>query len=342
MTRHDNAPRKRVRAAVAALAAAVLVLAGCDGGSPDPSRSGSLEKVTYLTGAGIQGREAYVYVAIDKGYFAEAGFEVQVQPGNGTEKNLQLLQAGTADFAVVDITAALIAYGTKKFTDFTVVSAIQHRNLACIMAVDGHGISSPKDLTGKKIAYIPGGVVKLLFPTYAQLAGINPASITWVAMPPAQMPQNLASGSIDAATQFVVGAPAIAAASRGHRQPIVMPFSDYLSDLYGNGVAVTKKAAAGDPERVKRFNSALFKGLTYAMEHPDEAGEIYARHQKTQPPGVAAAENRLMTPYVRAGGATIGTLDTSQTARNIAILQGAGVIPAGLTPADVITIGLTG
>ena len=126
------------------------------------------EKVSFLTGLSIQGREAYVYVAMEKGYFKDAGLEVEVKPGQGTNANLQLLQSGQVDFAVLDITGALIEYGKGTFKDFTIVNAIQQRNLACLMALEGSGIAGPKDLAGKKIAYIPGGVVRTLFPTYAE------------------------------------------------------------------------------------------------------------------------------------------------------------------------------
>jgi NitT/TauT family transport system substrate-binding protein len=143
---------------VTAIAGTALALAAGCAGSGGPA---GLERVSYLTGAGVQGRESYIYVAMARGFFREAGLEVEVRPGNGTLQNLQVLQSGQADFAVVDITAALIEYGRSgsKFRDFTVVSAIQQRNLACIMALDGSGITRAADLAGKRIAYIPGGVV---------------------------------------------------------------------------------------------------------------------------------------------------------------------------------------
>lgn len=336
--------RRTSRLLGVALAGTALVLAaGCTSSDKKDSAStktAALEKVTYLTGAGVAGREAYIYVAMDKGYFKDAGLEVEVKPGNGTLQNLQVLQAGQADFAIVDITAALIEYGKagSKLKDFTVVSAIQQRNLSCIMALDGSGIAGPKDLAGKKIAYIPGGVVKTLFGTYASLAGVDGSKINWVSMPVTQMPANLASGSIDAATQFVVGRPGVEAAAKG-KKAVVLPFSDYLTDLYGNGLAVTKKAVADNPDKVKRFNDAMLKGLQFAVDNPAEAGKIYAKYQKLQPEVVAAAENTLMVPYVKssAGGASVGALDAQRVARNIAIIQGANVIPAAIKPEDVVS-----
>jgi hypothetical protein len=83
------------------------------------------------------------------------------------------LQSGQVDFSTLDITDAVIAYGKGAVKDFTIVSAIQQRNVACLTAPQGSGITSPRDLAGKKIAYIPGGVVRDLFDTYAKLAGVD-------------------------------------------------------------------------------------------------------------------------------------------------------------------------
>lgn len=331
--------------AIAAVALSMALAGGCSSGEAAQPTSGNgapaaLEKVRFLTGLSVQGRESYIFVAIEKGYFKEAGLEVEVTPGNGTTQNLQVLQSGTADFAVIDITAAFIEYGKGTFKDFTIVSAIQQRNLACFMALEGSGISRPKDLEDKKVAYIPGGVVKLLFDAYADLAGVNKTKVQWVNMPAQQMGQGLAAGSIDAATQFVVGQPGIEAAAKG-KKVVVLPFSEYLTDLYGNGLGVSKKSMQEKPDRVKKFNQAMLKGLAYAIANPAEAGEIYAKYQKIQTKEVAAAETALMVPYVNpGGGAPIGTIDPLRAARNIAILQGVGVIPSVINAQDVVSFDL--
>lgn len=325
------------KAAVAVAVALTLAIAGCGGGDADAGKPAA-EKVTYLTGAGVQGREAYVYVAIEKGYFAAAGFDVEVRPGNGTNQNLQLLQSGQADFAVVDITAALIEYGRGTFTGFTVVSALHQRNLSCIAAVAGKGVAQPRDLAGKRIGYLPGGVVKALFDAYAGRAGVDAKSIEWVNMPAQQMAQNLAAGTVDAATQLVVGAPAIEAAAKG-KKVVVLPLSDHLPDLYGNGIAVGRAAATDQPDRVRRFNEAVLKGLADAIADPAEAGRIYAKYQKIQPPAVAEAEVRLMVPYAT-GGAALGALDEARMTRNVELVHGAGAMPKVVEPADVVSFDL--
>lgn len=102
------------------------------------------DKAVYLTGVGLQGREAYVYSAVDQGWYDG---DVEVQPGNGTNQNLTLLTGGRADYAVVDVTAALVEHGRGTSTGFTVVAGLQQRTLACLMALrDGPVTSLALDL----------------------------------------------------------------------------------------------------------------------------------------------------------------------------------------------------
>jgi NitT/TauT family transport system substrate-binding protein len=323
----------------AALVGALAVSSGCSGSEDDGSGGNeppAIQKVSFLAGLNVQGRDSFVLVAQEKGFFKEVGLEVEVQPGRGGEGNLKLLQSGQVDFSTLDITDAIIAYGKGAFKDFTIVSAIQQRNVACLTALQGSGITSPRDLAGKKIAYIPGGVVRDLFDTYAKLAGVDGSKITWVNMPGQAIPASLAAGSIDAAVQFVLGTPAIERAAKG-RKAVVFPYSDYLTDLYGTGVAVSKKTAQEKPDLVRKFNQAMLKGLAYTIEHPDEAGEIYAKTQKLQPAPVAAAEVRLLKPYVQVSGAPLGALDRERLARSIAILEAAGAVPAGVNIDEFIS-----
>jgi len=48
-----------------------------------------------------------------------------------------------------------------------------------------------------------------------------------------------------------------------------------------------------------------------------------------------------MTPYVTAGGGPFGGLDKERASRAIAILQGAGLIPSGLTADQVVDFDIT-
>jgi NitT/TauT family transport system substrate-binding protein len=318
-----------------------LVAAGCTAGSStaaNKSDTTKTEKVNYATGFGTFGREAYVYVGIDKGYFRDAGIEVTVTPGNGTGENLKLITAGKVDFAPVDFTGDLIQVGGGKVQGVTAVAAIQQRTLACIMTLEGRGITSPKDLEGHTVGDPTGSTIGLMFPTYAKLANIDASKVKFVNVAPPQLPQTLAAGTVDTIGQFVVGTPTISKAAGG-KKAVVLPYSDYISDVYGNVLVTSTKLAEQKPELVKKFTGALLKALQYAIDHPDEAGQILHGHVSTADPTTAAAELTLMKQYVSSGTA-IGVLDQQRVARSIALMQGANAIPAGLQPDQLVSFNL--
>jgi NitT/TauT family transport system substrate-binding protein len=328
----------------AALATTLAAAAGCsdDGGDTGgDSGTQTLEKITYLTSFGTFGRDAYAYVAKEKGYFRDAGFDVEIKPGAGSGENIKQVVAGQAQFTPIDLTGGLLAAGgEQKVSGFTAVSAIQQRTMAAIISLDGYGINSPKDLEGKSLADTPGSVVRNLFPTYARLANVDASKVKFVNGTPQTLFGTLVQHKADGIGQFVVGKPTIEGIAK--KPAVVLPYSDYLQDLYGNVLITSSGYAKDNPEKVKKFSAALLKGLETAITSPDEAGSILQKNVPTADPKSASAELTLMAPFVRseAAGVSVGALDSQRVARSIAILQGSGQIAGGLTPEQVISFDL--
>src|SRR4029453_11337472 len=155
------------------------------------------------------------------------GLAVQVAPGAGTAPNLTVLGGGAVSFAVVDMTGAVQQRDAGR-TDFRVVGAIYQRSVSCIVAFEGTGISSPRDLEGKTVGYSTGGVNYTLFPAYAKLAGVDAGKVRWQQSAAPTLRPLLAAGRLDAITEVVVGQKAIEAATG--RKLAVLPYSDYLGD----------------------------------------------------------------------------------------------------------------
>jgi NitT/TauT family transport system substrate-binding protein len=332
----------------AALATTMAVAAGCSGDDADDAASGSggtqsLEKITYLTSFGTFGRDAYAYVAKEKGYFRDAGFDVDIKAGSGTLDNLKAITAGQAQFTPLDLTGLLLAAGKKDapVTGFAAVAGIQQRTMAAIISLEGNGISTPKDLEGKTLADTPSSVVRNLFPTYAKLANIDASRVTWQNGTPQTLMGTLASGGAAGIGQFVVGKPTVESVAKG-KKAVVLPYSDYLQDLYGNVLVTSSGYAEKNPEKVKKFTAALLKGLEDSITNPAEGGDLLKKGVPAANPQGAAAELTLMGPFVRseASGVPVGALDSQRVARSIAILQSSGQIEAGLTPEKVINFDL--
>jgi NitT/TauT family transport system substrate-binding protein len=326
------------RRTLAAASASVVVAAatGCGNGGSRPASTG-VDKVAFLTTFGTQGRDCYAYVAAEKGFFAEAGIDVEIQPGKAGDYNHQVLASGKAQFATVDASGALVRYANGADTSFQILAAVHQSTLVSIIAMDGTGIAGPRDLEGKTLGSATGAVPQTLFPAYARLAGVEPDTVSWQSAAPEQLPGLLVAGKVHGVGLFIVGRPGVEAAAGG-RKTVALAYSDFMSDLYGAVLVAPKKLITGNPDLTRRFTGALLKGLDFAVNNPREAGQILARRVPSQAASIAAAELELMKPYVTAAGEAVGRLDPARMARSVALLQSVGLVPDGSNPNVLIEI----
>ena len=331
----------RLRRSAVALVA-VLALAGVSACN-DNSKTGSngdaqLEKVSYLTSFNTFGREAYAYVALEKGYFKDAGFDVTINPGSGTVDVLKLVAGGQADYGIGDFTATVITLAKQKLP-VTTVGMIHQRSLAAIVALEGGKIKGPQDLPGKRIGDQPGSTNTVMFPLYAKAVGINAADTKFIPSPPPGLPALLASDKVDGIGQFVVGVPLVEKADPKHRKAVVLPYGEKLPELYGNAIITRTDLAKQHPDQVKKFTGALLKGLQDTIDDPAAAAKIMKKYVPNTDLEVATKELELMKHYVKPDGfnGALGEVDTARVEKVIAALVAAGQVPqGGITPADVV------
>jgi NitT/TauT family transport system substrate-binding protein len=333
------ASRRQVLATIAATAtapvttaAALSMATGCDSTGDEPTTSKPVDHVTFVTGFGTTPREGYGWVADGMGFFAEVGIAASIQPGAPSDANLKTLAAGKAQFAVIDFVSAV--RGVATWPGYRTVAAIQQNTLLSMITLPGRGITQGADLAGRTIGTGTAAATQTLFPTYARLAGFDPGRTTIVNFQPDQLPAVLVSGKIDAMGAYAVDTPNIAHAAG--TQPIVLPYAKYLTDLYGSVLITTTELIRSNPDLVRRFSSALLRGVRYAVNNPDQAGRLLHKAVSTNDPDITAQTMTLMKPYITGAGLT-----PERVMRGIAVLETAGLATAGLTPDRVVDFSLT-
>lgn len=328
--------RTLMRAAIGS----ALVTAGCSSSPSNLTNSSAnkpLDKVTHATGFGSFGDEAFSYVAVAKGFFRDANIEVTIVPGAGGEVNLGMLSSGKAQFTEIDYSGALVRTGNGKFDPFRCIAALHRQTLIGFLALAGKGIASPADLVHKTVAQQAGAVPKLLFPAYARLAGFDGTTVNWINGTPQTLPAMLASGSVNAIGSYVTSLPSMQRAAAGH-EIVTLPYSAYLTDLYGAGLITTKKLIDTNPDLVHRFTGAILKGLDYTVKNPEEAAEILKKAVPTTDVPTAVTTIKTIAPYVGAdqNSGAFGSFDEGKVARGTALLQGLGMFPSGFAPEKAV------
>jgi NitT/TauT family transport system substrate-binding protein len=333
----------RLRRSVVALTAVLglALVSACNDGNEGQSEDSGLQKVSYLTSFNAFGREAYAYVALEKGYFKDAGFDVTINKGSGTVDVMKLVAGGQADYGIGDFTGTVITLGKQKLP-ITTVGMIHQRSMAAIAALEGGKIKTPQDLVGKRIGDQPGSTNQVMFPVYAKAIGIDPESVTFVPSPPPALPQLLASNKVDGIGQFVVGVPLVEKAAK--KKVVTFPYGDKLQDLYGNAIITRTDLAKDHPDDVKKFTTALFKGLQDTYDDPAAAAAVLKKYVPETDLAVATEELKLMKKYIKPDQfkGELGAVDQERVQKIIKLLDDSNAIkPAGSVKlADVVTVDL--
>jgi NitT/TauT family transport system substrate-binding protein len=298
----------------------LAVAAGASGSERGPSRH-ALTSVTYSTSFGNFGRDAYAWVALEKGYFRAAGFDVKIVPGAGSVAVAQAIAAGSVDFGPADVAAVAVARA-ESGVPVKVVALIQQNTMAAFFALKSSGIAKPTDLAGKSFADTPGSTVAVLLPLYAKRAGFDASSVKFVPSTPPALPSLLASKRVDAVGQFTVGLPAFRAATG--QEIVSLPYAKVVPGLMGLGLLASDKMIRERPGDVKRFTAALLKAERWAIDNPGAAGAILNKNVPLQDPVIAAKELRIMKKYAVTPDVTrygYGLLDPKRFAATISIVN---------------------
>src|SRR5215207_9212754 len=75
----------------------------------------SPKKITFLTNYVFHGRHSPYFVGLEKGFYKDAGFDIQIQPATGSGFVVTAIDSGKADYGMADAgtTIQAIAKGSK-------------------------------------------------------------------------------------------------------------------------------------------------------------------------------------------------------------------------------------
>jgi len=141
---------------------------------------------------------ATIHLAHHKGYFSDEGLEVTIEIFDSGKQALVSLDRPGMRLATAADTGvgSAIADGSPISVVGVVASVI---DLVVVAYRVDHGITSPKDLIGRRIGMMPGSTSEYFFDVMMDLHGIDLASLTIVPLGIDALPAALLAGEIDAA-----------------------------------------------------------------------------------------------------------------------------------------------
>jgi NitT/TauT family transport system substrate-binding protein len=295
------------------------------------------ENVTFITDFGFNGRHAYYYVALERGYYREAGLDVTFVRGAGSADAIRKVGAGAAQIGFADAGSLVLARANDGVPVRMVAVVYAAPPHAIYVTADG-SIRKPQDLVGHRIADSAGSANTVLFGAYAKAAGFDPAKVTWQVAESSALPALLATGRAEAVGQFTVGEPLLAAAV-APRKLVRLAYRDVGLDYYGNGIIASEELIAKEPDMVRRFVAATVRGMQDAFANPVMAGETIARHQKQIAPEIGAAETEQVRDLAVRPGQKLGAIDPARMAATVAVISAAYTLNKPITAQEMWAAG---
>lgn len=260
-----------------------VVLSGCAADALAPGEGPEVTRFMEESGAGepeelmhIQLPMAYIpdpqfapfYVAAARGYYEEAGFEVEFDYSFETD-GISLVGAGELPLAIVSGEQVILAraqeipvvYVMAWYQDFPVA----------VVSKESAGIETPQDLTGHTVG-LPGffGATYVGYWGMLSASGIDPESIPAEEIGFTQV-EALLEDRVEAVVGYANNEPV---QLRQQGEPVnVLYVADYI-DLVANGIISNEQTIAENPELVQRFVDATLRGLEETLADPQAAYEI--------------------------------------------------------------------
>jgi NitT/TauT family transport system substrate-binding protein len=301
-----------------------------------PECATALDNVTLITDFGYNGRHAYFFVAIEKGYYKDAGLDVKVVRGQGSVDAIRQVGANNAIVGFADTGSLVLARGNDQIP-VKLVSIVYAKPPQAVFCREDSGIKQPKDLEGASIANPAGGATVDMFPVYAKAAGFDASKVKWVIAGSDSLPGLLAGNRVPCVGQFTVGEPLLR--MQAPAKLVRLAFVDAGVSFYGNGIIATDNTIATKPDIVRRFVAATIRGMKDAFARPDEAGRIINKYHPTIDVAVAEGETKAVAELAQVKDRELGLIDPARVEETINVVNSIFKLKAPVALNDVYAPG---
>lgn len=255
-------------ALVAALLLVIaLVVAGFALRRADDSASGDLTPVTLFMSYVPSVQFAHVYVAAERGYFADEGIDIRFENGFNEADGVERLAGGDLQFGLVSGEQVILARAQGRPVVY-VYEWYEHYPVG-IVAPLGSGITQPADLAGKVVG-IPGpqGASYTGLRALLKAGGLTEDDLGELRSIGFTAPEHICEGAVDAAVVYVVNEPLTI---EQQCTPVeVLRASDY-APLVANGLVTNEQTIREQPELVRGMVHALARGVADVIADSDAA-----------------------------------------------------------------------
>jgi NitT/TauT family transport system substrate-binding protein len=264
--------RREILRSLMAAAAAITLAA--------PAGAQTLDKFSFRLNWTLYGEHAPFFVALDKGFYKDAGLDVEILEGSGSTTVAQLTANATNPVSYVD--AATMMRGINAGMPIRAVGVtLQQSPMSFIYRADNPRPNKVAEIKDSRIAITAGDASLAIFTAVLGTLDMKGSDVKLVTVAnPAAKEQAVLGGQADALLGYFM--------DQGPRMQLKSGVKMGWTRLYDMAGISTLSSAiiinndwVKDPknqDQLRRFLAASQRGWEYTRQHPDEAAEIFIKH----------------------------------------------------------------
>lgn len=215
---------------------------------------------------------AGLFVADQKGYYAEEGLEVNFISGGAGIDPLSIVRANPDYIGVVSSSGTLIN-AVSAGAPLVALGAFYQKHPNGFLILEGTPIDSYEEFEGHTIGVQAEG--EFYLDVLAAIHGLDKSEMEVIRV--GFDPTPLLTGQIDAYMSWIVNQP-YAVEKTGQEWKFLLLADNPGVQFYAMLPFVTTSFLESNPDLIRRWMRASLRGWEYVLDHPDEAAQIVVDH----------------------------------------------------------------
>lgn len=284
------------------------------------------------------GTHAPFHLAQKKGWFQDAGLDVELEDGNGSVTTVQIVGSGRFDVGHASLAPMMIA--RDKGLPVRAIANFARRSDVGLLVPKDSGITSPKQLAGKKLVFTAGSLEAPFLDSFLAAGGLKRDQVELLNVDAAAKTSTYIAGRADGVFSTVPFVLPLVAADRPANAIL---FADYGLEFPSFGLFATEEKIKQRGPALRAFASVVCGAWRYIFEgHEDEAVQaiIAGRPQAKLDPKILRAQIDALKPFFTtpaSAGKPIGVMVESDWAAAARTLAAGQLIKSGTKPAEFFT-----
>jgi NitT/TauT family transport system substrate-binding protein len=286
---------------------------------------GAREKVLVRFTWKLYGVYAPLFVALDKGYFADEGLSVELAEGSGSENVVKLIAAGTdkIGFGPGIVAAEAVSAGLP----VKVIANYMDNNPLGLISFPENPLRTPKDLEGRTVGLATGETFANMIDPFARINSVDLSKVKRVQFDGATRNAQFLARKIDVISVYLNNDLPLLASKLGMKFN-VLKAADFGLKLMGTSYFVNNGFARENPEALRKLLRATARGYTEALNNPKEATAMLNKRMavKMDPAVLEIQVRETLAATTSPAGKPFGWQDEGLWRSNLDLLKAAGSI----------------